>query len=74
MNARTDIGIERRILVLDDDQDFANTLSRLLELEGFHVRPAHSGAEALAVLQRFPAEVALIDIRMGAQDGLNLVS
>ena len=74
MNDRTDFGSERRVLVLDDDQDFADTLSRLLELEGFQARPAHSGAEALAVLQGFPAEVALIDIRMGAQDGLNLVS
>ena len=74
MNDQTGFGVERRVLVLDDDQDFADTLARLLELEGYRVRPAHSGVEALAVLERFPAEVALIDIRMGEQGGLNLVS
>jgi len=65
---------KRRILVVDDDQDFADTLARLLDLEGYEVGHAYSIADAQAALDRFPAEVALIDVRMGEDSGLGLVS
>jgi PAS domain S-box-containing protein len=65
---------KRRILVVDDDQDFADTLARLLDLEGYEVECTYSIAAAQAELERFPAEVALIDIRMGERSGLSLVS
>ena len=64
----------RRILVVDDDRDFADTLARLLGLEGYEVRRAYSVEEAQEALDRFPAEVALVDIRMGEVSGLSLVS
>jgi PAS domain S-box-containing protein len=65
---------KRRILVVDDDRDFADTLARLLDLEGYEVQCTYSIAAAQAELERFPAEVALIDIRMGERSGLSLVS
>jgi PAS domain S-box-containing protein len=64
----------RRILVVDDDRDFADTLARLLTLEGHEVSRAYSIAAAEAELDRFPAEVALIDMRLGESSGLSLVS
>lgn len=64
----------RRILVVDDDRDFADTLARLLGLEGYEVGRAYGIDEAQEALQRFPAEVALIDIRIGDRSGLSLVS
>ena len=63
----------RRVLVVDDDQDFADTLCRLLSLEGYDVEPAYRVAAVADLLDRFRAEVALIDIRMEERSGLDLV-
>src|ERR1700730_9923284 len=65
---------KRRILIIDDDRDFADSLCNLLALEGYEVEVAYSMAGALDALGRFMVEVALIDIRLGDQDGLALVS
>jgi len=67
-------GSGRRILIIDDDRDFADSLCNLLALEGYEVEVAYSMAGALDALGRFMVEVALIDIRLGDQDGLALVS
>src|ERR1700741_1538068 len=66
--------LSRRVLIIDDDRDFADSLCNLLALEGYEVEVAYSTAEALGAIDRFILEVALIDIRLGAQDGLALVS
>ena len=64
----------RRILVVDDDRDFADTLARLLDLEGYEAAPVYNLAAAEAKLESFPAEIALVDIRMDEGSGLDLVS
>jgi PAS domain S-box-containing protein len=63
----------RRVVVVDDDRDFAASLRNLLTLEGYEVELAHDVAGALDALNRFKVEVALIDIRLGDQDGLALL-
>ncbi|GBF26244.1 blue-light-activated protein [bacterium MnTg02] len=65
---------ERRVIVIDDDRDFLESLSRLLELEGYAVRKASNKTDAWYVLDAFPAEVALIDIRLGQGSGLTLLT
>ena len=64
----------RRILVVDDDRDFADTLYELLKLEGHVPEVAHSASAAQQILKDFSAEIALIDIRLGEGSGLSLVS
>ena len=64
----------RRILVVDDDQDFADSLSHLLTLEGYQVVRAYSLPSALAAIDEVPLEVALVDIRMGERSGLSLIA
>ncbi|WP_282605725.1 response regulator [Pelagibius sp. Alg239-R121] len=66
--------IGRRVLVVDDDRDFADSLSHLLRLEGFSVASAYGASEALDLLEKKSVDVALIDIRMGERSGLDLVS
>jgi PAS domain S-box-containing protein len=66
-------GSGRHVLIIDDDRDFAVSLRNLLALERYDVEVAFSSAGALDALCRFTAEVALIDIRLGDQDGLALV-
>jgi PAS domain S-box-containing protein len=63
----------RHVLVVDDDRDFAGSLRNLLRLEGYEVEIAYNLAGALDALDRFKVEVALIDIRLGDQDGLALL-
>lgn len=57
-------GSSRRVLLADDNADFADSLGVLLTARGHEVRVAHDGAEALALLDAFKPEVAFIDIGM----------
>jgi CheY-like chemotaxis protein len=59
-----------RILVVDDNIDAANSLGRLLSLQGHEIRVVHSGAGALAEIDRFHACVVLLDLGMPVMDGL----
>src|SRR5688572_4623079 len=53
-----------RVLIADDDRDGSLTLATLLELEGYEVRTAHGGEEALDVARTFKPHVVLLDIGM----------
>jgi PAS domain S-box-containing protein len=59
----------RKILVADDNQDAANTLSLLLRLAGHDVRTAHGGQLALKLASEFKPEFAFLDIGMPDLDG-----
>jgi len=59
----------RRILVVDDNVDAANTLSMLLELEGHEIRVAYDGPAALKAAEDFLPEVVLLDIGLPRMDG-----
>ena len=64
---------ELRILLVDDEKDFVETLADSLTLSGFSVATAMSSAEALVQREKFQPDVALVDIRLGQDDGLDLV-
>jgi CheY-like chemotaxis protein len=58
------------ILVVDDDHAIRESLSELLEDEGYHVAKATNGQEALEVLARVgPPCVILLDLMMPVMDG-----
>jgi signal transduction histidine kinase len=61
-----------RLLIVDDDEDFAASLAGLLALEGYEVLVAHDIATALTLAPR--AAVALVDIRLGRDDGVKLAA
>ena len=61
------------ILIADDYDDNRELLRLMLESEGFHIREARDGREALdAALAEAPA-LALIDLSMPALDGFGLL-
>ncbi|WP_111429848.1 response regulator [Rhodobacteraceae bacterium DSL-40] len=64
----------RRLLIIDDDSDFAISTSRALALEGVNCDIAHDGAAALAALDGGETEVALLDIRLGHEDGTEVAA
>lgn len=59
-----------RLLIVDDERRFVETLSKRLTARGLYVEGAFSGAEAIAILQDHPFDVALLDVRMPGMDGL----
>lgn len=58
-----------RVLVADDNEDAAATLSMLLALSGNEVRTASDGAQAWAIAQDFEPQAVLLDIAMSGLDG-----
>jgi PAS domain S-box-containing protein len=59
----------RRVLVIDDERDFAELLAEMLEREGFAVEVAFDGEHALAELERRSYDLVLSDVRMPDLDG-----
>ncbi len=59
-----------RVLVVDDEEDFASALVTRLTRRGFSARAAFSGAAALAELESHPAQVVILDLKMPGMDGL----
>lgn len=60
----------RKLLVVDDDEDFAESLAHLLEEAGHHVVIAHSGDEAIERCRDVAFDVALMDVRMPGKNGV----
>ena len=63
-----------RILVCDDERDIVNALKIYLEAEGHEVVTAHTGAEALAALEREEVHLVLLDIMMPEIDGITAMT
>ena len=62
-----------QVLIIDDDLDFAASLKLILENEDYQPFLAHSEEEALEVVGKNPVDLALIDIRLGQDDGIELL-
>ncbi|MCE3272868.1 MAG: putative histidine kinase, hybrid [Ramlibacter sp.] len=60
---------ELRVLVVDDNQDAADTLAAFLELLGVQVRTVHSGPEVVPAADAFAPDVVLLDIGLPGMDG-----
>ncbi len=65
----------RHILLVDDEPKVASLLSKALEYSNQHYRVsvAHSGEEALEVLNRSPVDLLITDLRMPGISGLELI-
>lgn len=64
----------KKVLIVDDDDGFRETLSDLLALEGYEVELAANGQEGLALLSTSPhPNAVLIDLMMPVMDGWELI-
>ena len=59
----------RRVLVVDDNEDAANSLTMLLELDGHEAKAAYTAREALEQAASFDPDVVLLDIGLPEMDG-----
>ena len=62
----------RRILVVDDNEDAANTLAMILKMDGHEIETAYSGMEALERIERFAPAIVLLDIGLPIIDGFEV--
>jgi signal transduction histidine kinase len=62
-------GSARRILVVDDNQDAADSLSMLLRLDGHEVKTAYGGEQALQLAADFAVDFVLLDIGLPGMNG-----
>ncbi|MEC5125494.1 response regulator [Verrucomicrobiales bacterium BCK34] len=64
---------QRNILLVDDEQDSLDSLSRILENEGWHPTLAHDGQEALDVLEKTRPAAIVLDLLMPGMDGFEFL-
>ena len=62
------------LLLVDDDKPFVTRLARAMEARGFSVSIAESVAAGLAAIQQDPPSFAVIDMRLGDGNGLDVIS
>jgi PAS domain S-box-containing protein len=63
---------QRRVLVVDDNQDAAASMGMLLKFLGTDVQVVHDGATALASMDSYHPDVVLLDIGMPGMDGFEV--
>jgi DNA-binding response OmpR family regulator len=61
-----------RILIVDDDPDAREILSRLLTGEGYECLTAEGGEQCLEVARSEPVDVILLDVMMPGMDGIQV--
>lgn len=65
--------MDRKVLIVDDDQDVLDMTAELLQQHGYQVLTAHSGTEALETLQHDGVPVVITDLRMPGMSGERLL-
>jgi len=68
-----DLKVQRRILVVEDDEDMRENLQRILVSAGYEVQLAQDGADAICVLQTCACDLVLTDLLMPRMGGLELL-
>lgn len=63
-----------RILVVDDNQDAADSLAKLIQSLGYEARAVYGGKQALDETASFQPDMALLDIGMPDLDGYQTVT
>jgi len=62
--------MEIRVLLVDDEKDFVETLAERLEVRGFEVKTAFSGDECLDLILKHEFDVIVLDVLMPGKDGI----
>jgi two-component system alkaline phosphatase synthesis response regulator PhoP len=63
---------KKRILVVDDEPDFASIVQGNLEKEGFEVEVAYDGTEGLQKVEDNPPDLVVLDVMMPEKDGYKM--
>jgi two-component system response regulator RegA len=72
-DAEAHIGPDTTLLIVDDDGPFLRRLARAMETRGFVVETAESVAEGVAKSKATPPKYAVVDLRLGDGNGLDVI-
>lgn len=61
------------ILIVEDEEDLAENLSDLLELEGYQTKICHSGEDAIQSVEDHVPDLVLLDIQLTGIDGIEVL-
>ena len=64
---------DQSLLLVDDDRPFSTRLARAMEGRGFEVKVAESVAEGIAAIEESAPAYAVIDMRLGDGNGLDVI-
>jgi two-component system response regulator RegA len=73
-NAAEALGADRSLLIVEDDKPFLTRLARAMESRGFAVDTAESVEEALAKVKAGAPAYAVVDMRLGDGNGIDVVA
>jgi two-component system response regulator RegA len=65
---------DRSLLIVEDDKLFVARLARAMEARGFKVTTAESVADGLLQVEQSPPAFAVVDMRLGDGNGLDVIS
>ncbi|MDG1803041.1 MAG: response regulator, partial [Paracoccaceae bacterium] len=68
-----DLGPDKTLLLVDDDEPFLKRLAKAMEKRGFDVETAGSVAAGKAISTARPAAYAVVDLRLEDGNGLDVV-
>jgi DNA-binding response OmpR family regulator len=63
-----------KVLMVDDEEKFRETSSKILERKGFQTTIAANGDEAIHIIEKDPHDVVVLDIKMPGMDGHTVLS
>ncbi|HEY0439241.1 MAG TPA: response regulator, partial [Xanthobacteraceae bacterium] len=72
--AAFDLPADRSLLIVEDDKSFLTRLARAMESRGFSVATAETVAEGLLQVETAPPAFAVVDMRLGDGNGLDVIS
>lgn len=64
--------MEKRVLIVDDEEAIRNAFTKAFQRDGWDVLTAASGEEALEVMQKGPRMVCFLDLNLPGMTGLEL--
>lgn len=67
------LGLRKRIVILDDEQNIQLLLKHVLENEGYEVVTTDDGRQALEIIRNSPVDLIIQDLRMPKMDGLQFL-
>src|ERR1700760_34996 len=68
------VATERTLLIVEDDKSFLQRLARAMEARGFVVTTAESVADGLLQVEKAAPAFAVVDMRLGDGNGLDVIS
>jgi two-component system alkaline phosphatase synthesis response regulator PhoP len=60
----------KKILIVDDDKDIIEFLEYNLKKEGFSIKTAYNGEDAIEIAKKYQPDLILLDVMMSGKDGI----